>query len=258
MKRREAAIMDALGQLLAPSTIYEVSPGAFAEIEGVPNMPRVARGVSRPVVPYRERGFALEVEPLVGQKTGAFLDQRDNRTAVERLAKGRRVLDLYCYTGGFALAAARGGAQRVTAVESSSKALGRARGHLEANKLAAELVEADVMKFLETAAPGSYDLIVCDPPKFATARKDLEAALRGYRRLNAACLAALAPGGLLVTCSCSGLVDAVEFERMLAGAAENAHRRLQVLELRGAAPDHVIPVAFAEGRYLKVIIARAP
>jgi 23S rRNA (cytosine1962-C5)-methyltransferase len=257
MKRREEAVFAALAEHLAPKTLYEVAAGGFAQIEGFHSSARIVKGEPRHIVPCKENGLALEVEPLAGQKTGYFLDQRENRATVGRLARGTRMLDLYSYAGGFALAAARGGAKRVTVVDVSARALERARAHFALNQLGeVEAVESDVFRYLEQAPAGGWDLIVCDPPKFARARKDLDAAMRGYRRLNALALQALAPGGLLCTASCSQLVDAVEFERMLAAAAHDAHRRLQVLQLGSQAPDHAVPVAFPEGRYLKFVVAR--
>jgi 23S rRNA (cytosine1962-C5)-methyltransferase len=257
MKRREELVFEALSALLSPRTLYEASVGGVAQIEGFSASARVARGEPRQNVPCRERGLALEIEPLVGQKTGWFLDQRDNRATVGALARGARVLDLYCYAGGFAMHAARGGAVSVTAIDTSARALERARAHLEANRLGGvELVESDVFRFLEQAPAAGWDLIVCDPPKFARARKDLPAALKGYRRLNALALAACAPGGLLATASCSQLVDEVELERIVAGAALDAHRRVQLLTVAYQAPDHVVPMAFPEGRYLKFLVCR--
>ncbi len=258
MKRREEMVFDALARLLSPRTIYEAAVGNVAQIEGFTVQARVARGESRSVVPCRENGVLLEVEPLVGQKTGAFLDQRENRAFVGGLARGARVLDLYTYAGGFALAAARGGATSITAVDVSPRALERARANFALNELPApELVESDVFRWLERAPAGGFDLVVCDPPKFARARKDLEAALRGYRRLNTLALAAISDGGLLVTASCSQLVDDHTFERMLAGAAKDAHRSLQVMHIAYQASDHLVPVGFPEGRYLKLFVCRA-
>jgi 23S rRNA (cytosine1962-C5)-methyltransferase len=257
MKRRENEVYDALGALLAPRTTYEVPAGGVAKIEGFHAEARVVRGEPRPSVECKENGIVLEVEPLAGQKTGTFLDQRENRAMVERLAKDAKVLDLYSYAGGFGLAAARGGAASVTCVDVSARALERAKAHFEKNAFAAPtLVEADAFRYLEQAPAGGFDLVVCDPPKFARARKDLEAALKGYRRLNALAMQAAAPGAILCTASCSQLVDAVEFERMLAGAAKDAHRTLQVAHLGGAGPDHVVPVGFPEGKYLKFIVGR--
>jgi len=258
MKRREAEIFAAVTELLRPRTLYEASSGGAAQkVEGFVAQARVVAGESRPEVPCRENGAALVVEPLVGQKTGWFLDQRENRAFVAGLARGARVLDLYTYAGGFALAAALGGAAKITAVDVSPRALERAGKNFALNGIdPPELVEADVFRYLEAAPAGAFDLVICDPPKFARARKDLDAALRGYRHLNALALAACADDAMLATASCSQLVDDESFERMLAGAAKDAHRTLQVVHVAYQAGDHTVPVAFPEGRYLKMFVCR--
>ena len=258
MAMRRALILDAVERELEPRSIFEAAAQSYADLEGFSAASRVARGQSRSHVPCLEDGIRLEVEPLGGQKTGMFIDQRESRIRVGALARGGRVLDCYAYAGGFALQAARGGARTVTAVDSSSRAIARISAHAAANGLAIDPVEADVFRFLETATPRSFDLIVVDPPKFARARKDLDAARKGYQRLNALALGALAEGGLLVTCSCSQNVDAAELERIVAAGGKQAARSVRVLETRGAAPDHPLPVGFPEGQYLKVIFAFVP
>lgn len=258
MALRRALLFDALEAEIAPRTLFEVAAQSYAEVEGFSATSRVARGESRGQVSCVEDGIGLEVEPLVGQKTGMFIDQRENRVRVGTLARGARVLDCYAYAGGFGLQAARGGATSVTAVDSSARAVARIGAHAAANGLSIESVESDVFRFLETATPHAYDLIVLDPPKFARARKDLDAARKGYERLNALALAALAPGGWLVTCSCSQNVDALEFERIVAAGSKQASRLVRIIEMRGAAPDHPLPAGFSEGQYLKVVIAYVP
>ena len=260
MSLRRQQLVDALEAELEPKTIFEAAAQSYAELEGFTATSRVVRGAPRTEVSCLEDGLRLEVEPLSGQKTGMFIDQRENRVRVGALARDARVLDCYAYAGGFSLQAARGGARSVTAVDSSSRAVARVAAHAAANPapVKIEAVEADVFRFLETATPGGYDLVIIDPPKFARARKDLEAARKGYERLNALALTALAPGGILVTCSCSQNVDAAEFERILASGGKQAGRPVRVTALHGAAPDHVLPAGFAEGQYLKVIFAAAP
>jgi 23S rRNA (cytosine1962-C5)-methyltransferase len=254
MSERRAAIFDALEAELGSATIFEVSPAAYAELEGFAAGSRVARGASRATASGLEDGIRLEVEPLGGQKTGMFIDQRETRMRVGALAKGARVLDCYAYAGGFGLQAARGGAAAVTAVDSSARAVARVEAHTAANGVTIEAVEADVFRYLETATPRAFDLVVIDPPKFARARKDLEAARKGYERLNALAMQACAPGAVLVTCSCSQNVDAETFERIVAAGAKHAGRQVQIFERRGAASDHPLPPAFPEGQYLKVLL----
>jgi 23S rRNA (cytosine1962-C5)-methyltransferase len=164
------------------------------------------------------------------------------------------LLDCYAYAGGFALAAARGGARAVTAVDSSPRAVSRIEAHAQANGVTVEAVEADAFRYLETVTPQSFDVVVIDPPKFARARKDLEAARKGYERLNALALKAVAPGGVLVTCSCSQNVDAETFERIVAAGAKQAGREVRVFERRGPAACHLLPPGFIEGQYLKVLL----
>jgi 23S rRNA (cytosine1962-C5)-methyltransferase len=253
MAQRRADLFDALEDALRPASLYEVAAASYADLEGFSAQTRVARGESRTRVPCLEDGIRLEAEPLSGQKTGLFLDQRPNRERVGQLARGARVLDVYSYAGGFALQAARGGATEVTAVDSSARAVARIEAHAAANGLVVRAVEADAFRYLETATPRSYDLVVIDPPKFARARKDLDAARKGYERLNALALNACAPGAILVTCSCSQNVEPDEFERILAAGAKQAGRRVRILERSGTGPDHPLPPAFTEGHYLKVL-----
>jgi 23S rRNA (cytosine1962-C5)-methyltransferase len=252
---RKAAVFDALEAELGVRTIFESSPAGYADLEGFTAASRVARGASRPTVAGVEDGIRLEIEPLGGQKTGMFIDQRENRMRVAPLARGARVLDCYSYAGGFALQAARAGAASVTAVDSSARAVARITAHAAANGVAIDAVEADAFRFLETVTPRSFDLLILDPPKFARARKDLEAARKGYERLNALALGAAAPGAILVTCSCSQNVDAETFERIVAAAAKQAGRQVRITERHGPGADHPMPPGFTEGQYLKVLFA---
>jgi 23S rRNA (cytosine1962-C5)-methyltransferase len=258
MKMREEEVYDALAAALSPRAIVEVAAGGFAQLEGFGSQTRVVRGAGElGAVRCLENGITLEVEPLGGQKTGMFLDQRDNRRRVMSLARGAKVLDVYTYAGGFALAALKGGAASATCVDSSVRALQRARAHAELNQLGPlETVEADAFRHLETAAPRAFDMVIVDPPKFARARKDLDAALKGYQRLNALAINACAANALLVTCSCSQLVDSEMFERVIAGAAKDSGRRVQILDSASQGADHPVPPGFSEGRYLKFVLCR--
>ncbi len=253
-------IVQAIEEVLHPKTVYEVAAGSFADVEGFGAETRVVQGEPRTQVPCQEDGIRLEAEPLAGQKTGLFLDQRPSRMRVGQMVKAaperfRRVLDCYSYAGGFALQAARAGAEEITAIDSSSRAIGRIEAHAAANDLRIRAIESDTFRFLETATPRSYDLVIVDPPKFAKARKDLEAATKGYERLNALALTACAPGAVLVTCSCSQNVGLEDFERILAAGARQASRAVRVLDRLGPGPDHPLPPGFTEGQYLKVIFA---
>jgi 23S rRNA (cytosine1962-C5)-methyltransferase len=251
-------IVGAIAEVLSPRSTYEVAAGGFADVEGFAAESRVAAGEPRAQVACLEDGIRLEAEPLQGQKTGLFLDQRATRVRVGQIvgaapAQFSRVLDCYAYAGGFSLQAARAGAVEITAVDSSARAVARIEAHAAANGSRIRAVEADTFRFLETATPHSYDLVVIDPPKFARARKDLEAATKGYERLNALALAVCAPGAILVTCSCSQNIGPVDFERIVAAAARAAGREVRIVEQGGAGPDHPLPPGFGEGQYLKVL-----
>lgn len=258
MKRNEEAIYDALLALpeeVRPAAIAEVAAGGFAKLEGFSSAARVVRGEAAMPVPCREAGVELRVDVLAGQKTGMFLDQRDNRVRLGSYAGGARVLDLYSYAGGFALQALRQGAGSALCVDASARALAQAQNNARASGLSGlEVLEADAFRYLETAAPHGFEVVVVDPPKFARAQKDLPSAMKGYRRLNALALQAVAPGGLLATCSCSQLVDQEGFERMVASAAQDAGRSVTVLLSASQGPDHPLPPAFPEGRYLKFLL----
>jgi 23S rRNA (cytosine1962-C5)-methyltransferase len=253
MALRRPMLLAALQEVLAPESLFEVASPSYAELEGFAAQSRVVSGAGAAAVSCLEDGIQLQVEPLIGQKTGMFLDQRPSRIRVGQLARDARVLDCYAYAGGFSLQAARGGAREVTAVDSSARAVARIEAHAAANGLTVKAVEADTFRFLETATPRSYDLVVIDPPKFARARKDLEAARKGYERLNALALGACAPGAILVTCSCSQNVSAADFERIVAAGAKQAGRTVRILEQAGAGADHPLPPGFVEGQYLKVL-----
>jgi len=256
-KLAEEAIFDAIFAAVSPRTIVEVAAGGVSQLEGFSASTRVARGPAVSTVECREDGIVFEVDPLGGQKTGLFVDQRENRRRIRDLAHGARVLDVYSYVGGFALAALAGGAAEATCVDASARALERAAAHAKLNQLGPlETVESDAFRFLETATPRRWDIVILDPPKFARAKKDLDAAIKGYTRLNLLGLNAVADGGLLATASCSGAVDAEAFERVLAAAARDAGRRVQILVSSSQGPDHPLPPAFPEGRYLKFLLCR--
>jgi 23S rRNA (cytosine1962-C5)-methyltransferase len=219
----------------------------------------VLRGDMAPsTVRVQEHGVPFVVDVARGQKTGAFLDQRENRRRVGELARGRRVLNLFSYTGGFAAHALRGGATHVTNVDVAAAAhASAAASFAEAgiDRAAHSFVTSEVRGFLDAArARGeTWDLIVSDPPSFAASERTVARALSAYRALHGACAAVLAPGGIFCASSCSSHVDASVFLRTLDDVALGG-RELGVLEVRGAGPDHPTLAAFPEGRYLKFVI----
>ncbi|HUY93392.1 MAG TPA: class I SAM-dependent rRNA methyltransferase [Pirellulales bacterium] len=206
-----------------------------------------------------EHGVRYGVDLEGGQKTGFFIDQRDNRKAAAGYFRGRRVLDLFCYTGGFALCAAAGGAGETLGIDSSAKAIALAKANAELNGLANVRFEAaDCFKSLEALAGEGrrFGGIVLDPPKFARNRQGVEEAMRAYHHLNRQAVELLEPDGILTTCSCSGHVSREDFLHMLAEAAQRSGRDIQVLEQRGAAADHPTSVTCLESEYLKCFVCR--
>jgi 23S rRNA (cytosine1962-C5)-methyltransferase len=214
-----------------------------------------------PAVPLlvRENCLLFEVDVLHGHKTGLYLDQRDNRALVRSLARGRRLLDLFAYTGGFTVAAAAGGALESLSIDVSRPAIAAARRNAALDGLdpaAHEFLAQDVFAWLESerASRRTFDLLVVDPPSFAQKRAAVPSALRSYRRLNAAVLRRAAPRALVLACSCSSHVDEPTFRRTILAAAHDAGRTVRVAESRGAAPDHPVVPFFPEGRYLKALL----
>ncbi len=209
-----------------------------------------------------EHGLRMQVDLFSGQKTGLFLDHRENRRFLGELCAGKRVLNLFSYTGAFSLYAARAGASRVTSVDMSQPAARAARANFELNGLDAEqheFLSEDVFEFLERMRQKSvrYDVVICDPPSFANSREQLKNALRAYVSVNSAGLRVLETGGLYAAASCTAQVSSEVFRGVLAEAAVNARRRLQVFHDAGHAADHPLFVGHPEGRYLKFVAARA-
>ena len=210
-------------------------------------------------VSYRQNGLQLAVDLRSGQKTGSYLDQRLNHVAAAQYMVSRRVLDVCCYTGGFGLVAAKAGAGAVVAVDSSRTALEEGRNAAARNDIGQiEFVEGDCFETLkEMGQRGErFDGVVLDPPRFAGSRHQIERALRAYGRLNSLAVDLLPPGGVLVTCSCSGRVTRADFLNMLAEVAKRKHRDLIVMEQRGPAPDHPVAISCPESDYLKCVIAQ--
>lgn len=240
--------------------VYERSDTDARELEGLPASSGLVLGMAADgPLEIVEHGIKYEVDVASGQKTGFYLDQRDNRRSVGQLAAGREVLDCFCYTGAFALSALAGGARSVVSIDASAQALARARRNLGLNGLAAgraEWLEADVFEALRTLRRDGrqFDLIVLDPPKFAPTAKDAARAARGYKDINLNALKLLRPAGLLATFSCSGGVSPELFQKILAGAAADAGAALLLRERYRSAPDHPVRVEFPEGEYLKGLL----
>jgi 23S rRNA (cytosine1962-C5)-methyltransferase len=217
-----------------------------------------------PLVPFLENGLRFLADVSGGQKTGFFLDQRDNRSRLRAVAREKSVLNLFSYTGAFSIAALAGGAARAVDVDSSAAALALARDHRRANGFPAgdaDFVEADVFEDLRrrVSAGERWDVIVCDPPAFAKKKADVERAARGYKDVNRLAMSLVSPGGWLLTCSCSGLVDAALFQKIVFSAARDAGASFALTARQGAGPDHPVSLDCPEGEYLKGLwMRRAP
>jgi len=200
-------------------------------------------------VMVRENGVLYRVDFASGHKTGFFCDQRENRKAVAELAKGKDLLDLCCYTGGFAVSAAKAGAQRVIGVDMDEDALETARQNARLNRVKVDFFHQDVFNYLKQCRE-KFDVVVLDPPKMARDPEDLPKARRGYHDMNALASRVVKPGGVLISCSCTGLVGSEEFLQIVQRASE---RELRTFRIAGAGPDHPVSNLYPEGRYLKVI-----
>ncbi len=264
VERWREAIADALIAATGCTRLYERSDAAVRALEGLPERVGWLRGDGPTEVGIHEHGWRLTLDVAHGHKTGYYLDQRDNRALLAALVRRHaawRVLNAYCYTGGFTVAALAGGAQAVTSVDSSAPALARVQAHVALNahdRAASEVVEADVNRFLRASlAEGRrWDAIVLDPPKLAPTAAHAERAARAYKDINRLALQLLAPGGLLLSFSCSGAIGPELFHKIVAGAAADAGVDGHILQRLGAAPDHAGTLAFPEGEYLKGLVLR--
>lgn len=255
MERAQADIVAALQELLTPRAILERNDAAVRKREELPLRTGVLAGEAPERVRVRMNGLELVTDPLGGQKTGLFLDQRENYLAAARYARGQ-ALDCFTSTGGFALhVAAR--CEAVEAVDSSAAALALAEENRQANRIEnITFREANVFDLLSGYAAGGrrFSMVVLDPPAFARSRDTLEAATRGYKEINLRALRMLEAGGVLVTCSCSQHLGEAEFLEIVASAAVDSGRRLRVLERRTQAQDHPILLTVPETHYLKCLI----
>jgi 23S rRNA (cytosine1962-C5)-methyltransferase len=256
------AIVGSLAEATGCRQIYERSDVETRALEGLASRVGSLVGAA-PTAPLeiREHGLRYLVDVVGGQKTGFYIDQRDNRARVRALARGCAVLNCFAYTGAFALAALAGGARSVVSVESSAPALALARQNLALNGFdpaLAEWLEADVFQTLRTLRDQGrrFDLVVLDPPKFAPTAAHADRAARAYKDINLWALKLLDPGGLLATFSCSGGVSPELFQKIVAGAAQDAGADAQIVERFQAAADHPVVLSFPEGEYLKGLLLR--
>lgn len=258
MDLRKAMLVDHLAALCQPGAIFERNDSAVRRLEGLPAHAGWLYREADPLVEIREGRARLLVDVARGQKTGFFLDQRENRAAAAAYLTGADVLDAFCYTGAFAVHAALAGARRVHAIDVSQDAIALARRNASLNGLTDQITFSvgnafDALR--ELVAEGQrFDAVILDPPAFARTKDALPRAVGGYKEINLRALKLLRPGGLLVSCSCSYHVHASLLQEIVASAAADAHRTVRIIERRGQARDHPVHPAMPETEYLSCFI----
>ena len=259
MAARADMFVDILRELTEPVGVFERPEPEISRLEGISRTPQTLWGEEPPeFIEIAEGAAKFLVDVRHGQKSGFYLDQRENRLCAGGLARGRRVLDAFCYTGGFAVQAALGGAASVTAVDSSASSLDLGGKNAELNGVEVEFVRGNAFERLRMLhlEGETFDMVIIDPPRLARSRAGVTKALRAYKDANLSALKLLDTGGVLISCCCSGLVSEQDFLRALNDAAVDAGRTLTVIEKRGASPDHPFTPACPETDYLQCLICR--
>jgi 23S rRNA (cytosine1962-C5)-methyltransferase len=261
MDRLKGEIFAALAEVFAPRAIVERSDLAVRRQEGLPDMPvGVVHGtLDDSEIEFTENGHRFVADVLKGQKTGFFLDQRENRLALQRWCKGRSVLNVFSYTGGFSVYAAGAGAKRVASLDASAPAMALCRRNMELNGFSfpnADFKTEDAFEALSALPAGEFDCIIIDPPSLAKSRNQLKNAIKAYTSLNTKALKALPVGGILVSASCTTHIDPLTFTKILHQSALNAGCGLKMLENKDQPFDHPYHFSFPEGRYLKFFVTR--
>lgn len=258
MDHMKETIVSLLQEIIAPRGIYERNDVPVRDLEGLPQQTGFLSEPFDTMVEMRENGVRFLVDVAEGQKTGFFLDQKENRAALAPLVPGKDVLDCFSHTGSFALHAAHYGANQVTGVDISEHAVACARQNalLNGYEDRTQFVEANAFDFLRQASDrkDSFDVVILDPPAFTKTRQAIEGAVRGYKEINLRALKLVRPGGFLVSCSCSHHVSQDLFLKTIHDAAVDAHRQVRLVEYRSQAKDHPILLASAETQYIKCAI----
>lgn len=261
-------ILDSLKKIVMPAGIFERSDAAVREKEGLEEKSGWIFGKGSDIITIIENGIRLNVDIANGQKTGYFLDQKFNRARVAELSKGKRVLDTFTHTGAFGLNAASGGAKEVTFVDISEEAVEMVKKNIALNeKIASDgtsssskmkVVCADVFDYLKQCEKDGekFDLVILDPPAFAKSARAIDKAYGGYKEINLRAMRLLTEGGILVTCSCSHFFDSNLFYPMIMHAARDSKKSVQILEKRGAGPDHPVRLGYPKSEYLKCAICK--
>ncbi len=261
MEQRKADVVEALVDLFQPTTIVERADSEMRDREGLRAADGALYGMPPDTVEIVEHGLRFLVDLQGGQKTGFYLDQRENRRRVAAWAGGARVLNAFAYTGAFAVHAARAGAAEIVNIDTSAEALRVAEAHMVLNgfdRPQDQYLVGDVFQVLRTLRNRgeTFDLIILDPPKFAHSAAQVDRATHGYKDINLQALRLLRPEGILATFSCSGLISADLFQKVVFGAAVDARRETQIVERLTQAPDHPVLLTFPESEYLKGLICR--
>jgi len=255
-------LAEILDEIIKPEAIYERNDAPVRELEGLELRRGFLKGkLEPPLVIISENGLQICVNIAEGQKTGYFLDQRENRAAIRPLVKGARVLDCFCHTGGFSLHAAKYQAREVIGLDISEEAIKMAEHNARLNGLenVCTFKTANVFDALRELdkSKEKFDAVILDPPAFVKSRKALEGAVRGYKEINLRALRILTPGGFLVTCSCSYHMPEELFIKTVISASQDVRRRIRIIERRGQPPDHPWLAGYDESKYLKCLIIQA-
>lgn len=256
MDKRMTLICDVLESMFHPRALIERNDSALRALEQLPERSGVLRGTLDETI-LDEHGVKFKVDLLNGQKTGFFLDQRENRMNIRRYTKEARVLDCFCYEGGFSLNAASAKASHVEGVDQSAGAIARAKKNAHINELEnVTFGQADAFDYLKVQVDGQkrYDVVILDPPSFARSKKHVATALKGYREINALALKLVDAGGFLVSASCSHHITEESFLESVESAARKSRRSIQLVQFTGASPDHPVIPNMSETRYLKFAV----
>ncbi|MCE5335937.1 MAG: class I SAM-dependent rRNA methyltransferase [Desulfobacteraceae bacterium] len=259
MARLEPLVCELLLEILKPAALVYRNDSPSRSLEGLRQEKGIAFGELPGRIPVEIDGLRYDVDVLGGQKTGMFLDQRDNRSALRKWTPGGKVLDLFCYNGAWSLSAAAGGAAEVIGVDVSVPAIESALGNAGLNGFGerCSFVASDVFDYLKKAERGAFDVIILDPPAFAKTKSAVAEAKKGYTDINRRALLALKPGGLLISCSCSYHMSEELFLSALGAASQSSGRRLRLIQVRGQSLDHPALLAMPETKYLKCCVLQS-
>lgn len=250
MEKMKGELVGWLRELVNPKSIYEKSVSPSLKAEGMQSIEQQLFGTTPHSIMIEEEGRKMAVHPKEGQKTGYFIDQKELRTFVQRLSRGKRVLNCFSYTGGFSVAALKGGAIDALSVDASQWAIDQAEKNVQLNGFTHRVLRKDIFDFL-SGEELPYEMVILDPPAFAKSRKDLAKGYKAYKTLNTLALSKMIPGSFLITCSCSHFMETPLFAKMLLEAALEAKREIRIVKKLEASLDHPLSLYHPESHYLK-------